>query len=94
MEEAVYASERITLLPGEVLFLYTDGVTEAKNGQEEPYGESRLLAALQERADRELGDIIHGIRADGARHAGGAPQSDDVTMLAITYRGIGTNTTQ
>lgn len=94
MEEAVYASERITLLPGEVLFLYTDGVTEAKNGQEEPYGESRLLAALQERADRELAEIIHGIRADVARHAGGAPQSDDVTMLAITYRGIGTNTTQ
>ena len=83
----LYTTERITLLPGDTLFLYTDGVTEAKNPKEELYGESRLLYALQGAPKEELRDLIHYIRAEVRQHANGAPQSDDVTMVALKYRG-------
>lgn len=81
--ETVYETERITLKPGDALFLYTDGVTEAKNQAEELYGESRLLTALQLAPKEDLAQMIHFISAELTRHAGGSPQSDDITMLAI-----------
>jgi sigma-B regulation protein RsbU (phosphoserine phosphatase) len=83
----VYSGASLMMEPGATLFLYTDGVTEAKNPMERLYGESRLLEALQEQANDRLPDLVHAIRADVSRHADGAPQSDDVTMLAIRYQG-------
>ncbi len=85
--DMVYKTEKITLLAGDTLFLYTDGVTEAKNPGEELYGESRLLHALQCAPKGELRDLIHYIRSEVRAHAHGAPQSDDVTMVALKYRG-------
>ena len=87
MAETVYTTERITLQPGDTLFLYTDGVTEANNPAEEAYGEAQLLRALQSGPKDDLADMIHYIRNEVRRHANGAPQSDDITMVAITYRG-------
>jgi sigma-B regulation protein RsbU (phosphoserine phosphatase) len=87
MEDTVYTTERLVLQPGDTVFLYTDGVTEAANVADELYGESQLLVALQSGPKGELTDMIHNIRADVIRHADGAPQSDDVTMVALTYRG-------
>jgi len=86
--ETVYTAERITLEPGDVLFLYTDGITEAKSRSEELYGEERLLQTLQAASRQELAEMIRTVRAEVFRHADGAPQSDDVTMLAIKYRGM------
>lgn len=87
MPDAVYATERMVMQPGDILFLYTDGITEAKNPDEELYGEARLLAGLQQRCHDNPTGLIHGIRADVTRYANGAPQSDDVTMVAVQYRG-------
>lgn len=87
MPDSAYETERITLQPGDKLFLYTDGVTEASNHAQEVYGEPQLLKALQHAAKEDLADLIYYIRAEVARHANGAPQSDDITMVAITYRG-------
>lgn len=87
MPDSVYKTERLTLKPGDTLFLYTDGVTEAINPEEQLYGDDRLLQALKEAPKEKLSDLIHCIRADVSLHANGAPQSDDITMLAITYRG-------
>ncbi len=87
MADAVYTAERMVLQPGDVLFLYTDGITEATNQVNEPYGEERLLAALQTTARLELTEMLRAIRAEVVGHANGAPQSDDVTMIAIKYRG-------
>jgi sigma-B regulation protein RsbU (phosphoserine phosphatase) len=87
MENTVYETERLTMQPGDTLFLYTDGVTEATNFADELYGEPKLLAALQSGPKEELTDMIHNIRAEVTHHANGAPQSDDVTMVAIKYRG-------
>jgi sigma-B regulation protein RsbU (phosphoserine phosphatase) len=88
MEDTVYETERLTLQPGDTLFLYTDGVTEATNAADELYGEPQLLVALESGPTEELTDMVHNIRAEVTRHANGAPQSDDVTMVAITYRGV------
>jgi sigma-B regulation protein RsbU (phosphoserine phosphatase) len=83
LTETVYALERITLKQGDALFLYTDGVTEARNPGEELYGEAQLLSALQLAPKEALSEMIHHISIELTQHASGAPQSDDITMLAI-----------
>lgn len=88
VEEMKYETERLTLQPGDTLFLYTDGVTEATNFADELYGELRLLVALQRGPKEDLAAMIHHIRAEVTSHANGAPQSDDVTMVAIKYQGV------
>ncbi len=87
MEGITYATERLVMQPGDTLFLYTDGVTEACNHVDELYGEARLLTVLQKIPREDLVALVHGVRADVAAHAAGAPQSDDVTMVAITWQG-------
>ena len=62
MEDTTYETERITLQPGDTLFLYTDGVTEAANFANELYGEQQLLAALQRGPKEDLVEMIHYIR--------------------------------
>lgn len=79
----VFVTERLTLEPEATLFLYTDGVTEAKNPEDALYGEERMLKALQGAPRDDLAKMIHFISSDVAQHANGAPQSDDITMLAI-----------
>jgi len=89
--DSEYVTERITMQPGDILFLYTDGVTEAKNPSAEMYGEPRLLDALRIGPQKVLPEMIHFIRDEVTKHANGAPQSDDVTLVAIQYRGSATN---
>lgn len=91
MPDTAYEIERLTMQPGDTLFLYTDGVTEATNLQDDLYGEPQLLNALECAPKDKLSEIIHYIRAEVTMHANGAPQSDDVTMVAIKYRGDVTN---
>lgn len=86
LEEVVYTGEELQLLPGDAVLLYTDGVTEAMNADGELFGEQRLLAALSGR-DTEapgLAALVQEAVTDFAREA---PQADDITMLAIRYRG-------
>lgn len=81
--ETVYETDRILLKPGDALFLYTDGVTEARSQKDELYGELRLQKALQLAPKDNLSEMIHFISAELTRHAKGAPQSDDISMLVI-----------
>jgi anti-anti-sigma factor len=75
--------------PGDELFLYTDGVTEADNRRRELFGNDRLKAVLAKSqavssvVDR-LGEVMHAVRT----FAGDAPQADDITMLGLRYHGI------
>lgn len=76
--------------PGSLLFCYTDGVTEAMNEAGEVYSEEQLQAALTgipSGNDLPIADVLAALRKDITAHAGGAEQSDDITMLAIRYRG-------
>jgi sigma-B regulation protein RsbU (phosphoserine phosphatase) len=83
MTETVFVTERLNLEQKGILFLYTDGVTEAKNPEDVLYGEERLLNALQTAPREDLTNLIHYISSEIVHHANGAPQSDDITMLAI-----------
>ena len=82
-----YRSQTIMLEPGDELLLYTDGVNEALNKENEWYGNDRLESFLAEHPDLQPEELAHALRADVARWAQGAEQSDDVTILAMEYRG-------
>ena len=87
VEQSPYASGRMVLAPGEALVLYTDGVTEAMNPSETLYSDQRLeqfLGTNRGAAPRQIiGDLIGDVR----QFAGRAPQSDDITVLALLYLG-------
>ena len=77
----------LTLSPGDTLFQYTDGVTEATEASYELFSEERLLKALNDNPDAsaqaEIGHVYDAINA----FVKDAPQFDDITMLCLTYKG-------
>ena len=85
-----YEAERIVLGPGDTFFLYTDGVTEAQDRRGRLYGEAALLDTLRRSGGAAPDAMIHAVRDAVRAHAQGAPQSDDITMIAVTYRGPAT----
>ncbi|MBN2416099.1 PP2C family protein-serine/threonine phosphatase [bacterium] len=74
---------RMTLEPGDLFILYTDGFTEAMNSFQEPFGEERLLASIRARTDCPLPDLIERVHHDVIQYTAGQPQSDDMTMVAL-----------
>ena len=85
MEDMHYKQQDITLAPGDSLFLYTDGVTEALNGENELYSEARLLAFFNQGglSEKPLAEQLRLLPADIAAFASGAEQADDITMLLL-----------
>jgi sigma-B regulation protein RsbU (phosphoserine phosphatase) len=82
-----YASGKTKLNAGDVLYLYTDGVTEAENEKEELFGEKRMLAAADSARGGSMQNLVEKIRGAIDKFAGDAPQFDDITMLALRYEG-------
>ena len=86
-----YMAQEITLAPGDGIFLYTDGVTEALNEEKELFGEERLLSTLAGAGTGAASDSLKGVVAavdESLRtHTGSAGQSDDITMMALRYKG-------
>ena len=89
MDGVRYRSYELQLQPGDRIYLYTDGVTEAANAQNELYGESRLRDVLNRNADKPTAEICKIVKADIDAFVGEADQSDDITMLCIAYNGAG-----
>jgi len=87
IEHAEGAAGSVMLAPGSTLVLYSDGVTEAEDPDEQQFGLTRLLAAASQAATRHPDDIIGRIAAAVASHAGTAEQADDITILAVTFNG-------
>jgi len=87
MEEYTYKTDRITLKPGDSIFIYTDGVTEAMNGQGELFSEGRLKKQIIELQGRSVQEIIAGTVEGVHSFSHGAPQSDDITMMIVQFRG-------
>ena len=87
MEGSRYREYTLKLHPGDSLFVYTDGVTEATDAAQRLYGSERLLTALNQKADARPGDLLSAVKADIDRFAGAAPQFDDITMLGLFYQG-------
>ncbi len=83
VEDATYSSSRITMAPGDLLFLYTDGVTEAMNSREELFGEDRMFSAANASGTRNARELVSAMRAAINLYVEETPASDDVTMLAL-----------
>ena len=81
-----FASQETTLAHGSVLFLYTDGVTEAKDVNRQQFTRKRLLQTLTTDS-RDPETLVSRVEESVRRFADGAEQSDDITMLAIRYDG-------
>jgi sigma-B regulation protein RsbU (phosphoserine phosphatase) len=77
--------EVMKLSRGDTFVLFSDGVSEAMNGADEFYGEDRLLAHLAASPSVPPAEIVNGTLAAVRAFAAGAPQSDDITILAARY---------
>jgi sigma-B regulation protein RsbU (phosphoserine phosphatase) len=87
-EECVYRSRKITLQKGDALFLYTDGVTEAMDKEEELFSEERLIRELVPLNGKPLKEIVSAIMGNVAGFSEGVPQADDITVMVIRYFGL------
>ena len=83
-----YKNQELDLNPGDKIFLYTDGVTEAQNLSGELYGEERLLSYLNAHCEDNSVDTLTGVKADVDAFVGEAEQFDDITMLTVEYKGV------
>jgi sigma-B regulation protein RsbU (phosphoserine phosphatase) len=88
MENFHYNSKKITLAPGDRIFLYTDGVTEAFNKADEAYGDDRLELFLGQAGGHSIEELVSGTLKEVSEHAAGIPQSDDITLLSIGFKGL------
>lgn len=75
------------LYPGDSLFVYTDGVTEATNIEKKLFGDKRLINALNEDCGADPDKILNSVKTSIDEFVGDAPQFDDITMLAFRYNG-------
>lgn len=87
MKDIKYTEYQMHLDPGSILFLYTDGVPEATNSQNELFGLERTVNVLNEDPERSPDDVLKAVTEGVGKFVGDAPQFDDLTMLCIRYNG-------
>ena len=88
MEGVKYRSEEIQLVHGDVVYLYTDGITEATNGENQLFGEERLLSAMNTLPRNSSAEQrCRAVKAAADEFVGEAPQFDDMTMLCLEFKG-------
>ena len=85
MEGVRYRVGEIIFSQGDRLFLYTDGVTEATNTQNELYGEDRLMEFMNQNGSLEATELLPSLKNNIDEFVGDAPQFDDITMLIFDY---------
>jgi sigma-B regulation protein RsbU (phosphoserine phosphatase) len=78
-----YSAQHVHLVPGEILFLYTDGVSEARSRDDEEYGEMRLLKFLSQKLDLNPEALVSACLDDLNSFRSGQPLLDDLTIMAI-----------
>ena len=86
MEGMMYRAGTMTLEPGDKVFQYTDGVTEATDSNNKLYGMDRLGKILAENSDKLPTELLPAVKADIDAFVGEAPQFDDITMLCLHYK--------
>ena len=86
LAEVRYSNNEIYLSPGDVLFLYTDGVTEAVNHDLELYGEDRLLKCMEDNYGLAPELLLRAVRSSIDVFASGMEQYDDITMVVLKIK--------
>ena len=81
--KAPYASGQVTLESGDTLVVFTDGVIEAENDDEQEFGEERMLATLNLPAKTTAAAVLSNLMSSADRFVGTAPQHDDITCLVL-----------
>lgn len=87
MEEMPYNFKSFTLNPGETVFLFTDGVTEAMDSKEDLFSEERLIERLSNSNSKTISDITKDVIDSVFEYSKDVPQSDDITVLTFRYFG-------
>ena len=82
-EDATWEQATAHLAPGDVLVLYTDGITEAQDRQEAFFGAGRLLEVAQANLGRSAQDMQDALIAEVRAFAGDAPQFDDIALMVV-----------
>jgi phosphoserine phosphatase RsbU/P len=78
-----FAEENATLRPGDLVFLYTDGLVEAHNRHGGMFGLDRLVETVRQAADRKAEVIIDQVFEEVLSFSAGVPQADDMTAVAL-----------
>jgi phosphoserine phosphatase RsbU/P len=92
--EAEFTVSTLQLEPHDTMVLFSDGVTEAMDPEEELYGVARLRAVLQGKQDLPLEEIQKTVLESVENFARGARQADDVTVLVVRFRAVGTGVSE
>ena len=87
MPDMEFSGGKIKLNPNDVIFLYTDGITEAMNSQNQLFSDPRLQETLSNLGGKEVEEILPEVRESIREFVKDAPQSDDITMLALKFIG-------
>ncbi|MEG1243190.1 MAG: SpoIIE family protein phosphatase, partial [Oscillospiraceae bacterium] len=87
MEGIKYTQASLMMGAGDVLFLYTDGVTEAINLNDELYSEERLNEVLDQNSELEVTELLSAVKVSMDNFVGKADQFDDITMLGLKFKG-------
>ncbi|MGB8321674.1 MAG: SpoIIE family protein phosphatase [Candidatus Acidiferrum sp.] len=91
--EAQFTTSTLQLEPNDTMVLFSDGVTEAMDPEENLYGVARLRTCLQGRTDEPLDEIQKSVLESVENFARGARQADDLTMLLVRFRGVAASVT-
>ena len=86
MEDIPYMEQEMQLEPGDRIFLYTDGVTEANDIDGQLYGEDRLENFINSVKEETAEGVLTAIKSDIDLFAAEAPQFDDITMLMVDFK--------
>ena len=78
-----YRQEELQLAPGDEMFFYTDGVTEATDSANQLYGDERLLACLNDCREKPVPEQLSALKADIDKFVAAAEQFDDITIMAM-----------
>ncbi|MBQ7219373.1 MAG: SpoIIE family protein phosphatase [Synergistaceae bacterium] len=82
-----FTEHEFMLKPGDCVYVYTDGVPEANNSDDEQFGTERMIDALNRNAGKSAKDILLSVQEEINGFVKKAPQSDDITMLCLRYDG-------
>lgn len=88
MDGIKYRQNELQLTPGDQIFLYTDGVTEATDKNNQFYGEERLLETVNRNIVMDTRKLCEAVKSDVDQFVGEAPQFDDITMLSVEIQYI------
>ena len=86
LSDWAYEGQQTQLKPGDMLFLYTDGLSEAMNNKGELLGRQRVQQLASEHSQDTAQQLVELMEAEVHRHAGDAEQNDDITLLAIRWQ--------